>query len=123
MRPYEAFFIPQHQRSLGRHQEIINTIIDATHESIQVHINLMRSQVVKSDGTITIVHDLYERRMAAKTLISKAVEILALHQDDRDQAGGDVKMTENLVRKSGNGSQEKNNGTWRYLSVPFSIVS
>jgi hypothetical protein len=32
-------------------------------------------------------------------------------------------MTENLVRKSGNGSQEKNNGTWRYLSVPFSIAN
>jgi hypothetical protein len=84
MRPYEAFFIPEPRRTLGRHQEIINTIIDATHESIQVHINLMRGQVVKSDGTITIIHDLYERRVAAKTLISKAVEILASHQDDQD---------------------------------------
>ena len=37
----------------------------------------MRSQVVKSDGTITIIHDPYERRMAAKTLISKAVDIFA----------------------------------------------
>ena len=43
----------------------------------------------------------------AKTLFIKGVDVLALLQEDQDEAGGEVKVTEIRVRKSDSGPQEK----------------
>ena len=95
------------QRNRERLEETLDLFHEAAQEALQYLIGTMRGEVVEPDGTITPITDPYERRMAAKIIFNKWIDVLAMLQQDLDQAAGEVKITEILVHKSGNGTIKK----------------
>ena len=102
-----AWDADRRQRNRERLEETLNLFHEAAQEALQYLIGTMRGEVVEPDGTITPITDPYERRMAAKIIFNKWIDVLAMFQQDLDQAAGEVKITEILVHKSGNGTIKK----------------
>jgi len=102
-----AWDADRRQRERERLEETLNIFSDAAREALQYLIDTMRGQIVEPDGTITKITDPHERRMAAKIIFNKWIDVLAMLQEDLDQTGGEVKITEILVHKSGSGTLKK----------------
>ena len=102
-----AWDADRRQRNRQRFEETLNLFSKAAQEALEYLIGTMRGEVLEPDGTITTITDPYERRMAAKIIFNKWIDVLAMLQQDLDDAAGEVKITEILVHKSGNGTLKK----------------
>ena len=95
------------KRNRQRLEETLNIFSEAAREALNYLIGTMRGQVVEPDGSITTITDPYERRMAAKIIFNKWIDVLAMLQEGLDDDTGEVKITEIIVHKSGNGASKK----------------
>jgi hypothetical protein len=104
-----AWDADQHQRFLDNLQSTLYRVSDAAAEALQFQIDLMRGWITDPDGNRIPVTDIYQRRMAAKTLLKWTVDLQALLQNSQqEQAVGEVKITEVRVNRPGqNGSEKK----------------
>jgi hypothetical protein len=102
-----AWDADRRQRNRQRLEETLNLFHEAAQEALQYLIGTMRGQVVEPDGSITTITDPYERRMAAKIIFNKWIDVLAMLQEGLDDDTGEVKITEIFVHKSGNGTSKK----------------
>lgn len=96
-----AWDAEQRQRKLEHQEQILNSIIGTTLEAHRYLKGVMRGRVVEHDGSVTIITDPYERRMAAKTLFSKGVDLLAYLQHDTEETRDEIKITEIRVQEPG----------------------
>ena len=101
-----AWDADRRQRSRQRLEETLNLFSEAAREALDYLIGTMRGQVVEPDGSITTITDPYERRMAAKIIFNKWIDVLAMLQEGLDDETGEVKITEIIVHKSGNGAKK-----------------
>ena len=102
----QAWDADRHQRNREHLEETLNIFSEAAREALQYLIGTMRGQVIEPDGTITKITDPYERRITAKIIFNKWIDVLAILQQDLDQPTGEVKITEIIVHKSGNGARK-----------------
>ena len=91
----------QRQRKLERRAAVLDDILETTIESHHYLKGVMHGRVVEPDGTVTLITDQYERRMAAKTLFSKGVDLLAFLQHDTEEPRDEIKITEIRVHEPG----------------------
>ena len=101
-----AWDADRRQRYRERLKETLNLFSEAAREALDYLIGTMRGQVVEPDGSITTITDPYERRMAAKIIFNKWIDVLAMLQEGLDDETGEVKITEIIVHKSGNGAKK-----------------
>ena len=79
----------------------LNLVSEAAREALQFQIDLMRGWIKDHDGKRIPVVDIYQRRMASKTLLKWAVELQALLQQDQAEERGEIKITEIRVQEPG----------------------
>ena len=87
-----------HTRSLQRLESTLNRICEAADKAIQYLIDLMCDQLDDPDISITLIH---ERRMAAKIIIDKAVEIYPLLQYNQVEERHRIPVTEIRIHQPG----------------------
>ena len=75
-----AWDADQRQLALKRADEIINRIMKAALDALQIHIDMMYGQYKGPNGQIVIMQNEREIRMAAKTVLSKGLDLLPLLQ-------------------------------------------
>jgi len=102
----------ERQRTRKYLESTIHLVSQAAHEAIQFQIDLMRGWIKDPDGNMIPVLDIYQRRMASKTLLKWAVELQPLLQSiEQKESAGEVKITEIVVHRSADPDQKKNNLT------------
>ena len=107
-----AWDADQRQIFLDSLQSTLHLVSGAAAEALQFQIDLMRGWITDPDGNRIPVTDIYQRRMAAKTLLKWTVDLQAILQNfQQGQATGEVKITEVRVNRPGQDLKEKNNLT------------
>jgi hypothetical protein len=100
-----AWDADQRNLAVKRSELILNRITKATLDALQIHIDMMYGRHKDPDGAASIVYDQYQIRMAAKTVLSKGLDLLPLllgdHGDDRPE----IKITEIRVNDPSNHSE------------------
>ena len=83
----------------------LNLVSEAAQESLQFQIDLMRGWIKDPNGKMIPVVDIYQRRMAANTLLKWAVELQTLLGQNQAEERGEIKITEIRVHEPGSRPQ------------------
>ena len=105
-----AWDADQRQVFLDNLQSTLHLASHAASEALQFQIDLMRGWITDPQGNRIPVTDIYQRRMASKTLLKWAVELQSLLQNlQQEQSTGEIKITEVQVNRPGENGKEKIN--------------